>query len=157
MEISTPAEFQKLEAGHYDGQYRMINVRGSAHPYLFTKILQFAETTTPTMRFTNEYGNYVQLSHTLDTYRSIEARFDNGNNPLADLPTNYQSYDIHFGTDAILTANDADVMTSWTKATYLRLFWGLSNRLNTEFAARFAQIRNVFGNRIIIDAPAVLC
>lgn len=143
---------QRLEAGHYDGKYDVINVRGSCAPNIFTKVAAFADrNTSPIIRFTNEYDMYIEL----DTVnRKVTAEFESGNNPLALLPTNYQWYEIRYGSLAINTAADVDTITTWTAAFKVTVFYYCSIR-NKEFSARWQQLHNNL-KHVHFDYPMVL-
>lgn len=115
--------------------------------------MQFAESTTPTIRFTNEYGNYIQLS-TSD--KSLTAVFKNGNNPLAELPRNYRSYDIRYEVDAIITAADADALTTWTSTREIKIYRGQSPYAGKLFSRRYIELKDIL-HFVKFSAPRRLC
>lgn len=143
---------QRLEAGHYDGKYDVINVRGSCAPNIFTKVAAFADrNTSAIIRFTNEYDIYIEL----DTVnKKVTAEFVSGNNPLALLPTNYHWYEIHYGGLAINTAADVDTITTWTAAYKVTVSYYCSIR-NKEFRARQRMLRDEL-KHVEFNYPAVL-
>lgn len=101
-----------LEAGFYDGRYDTIIVHSSAHPNVFEKVKSLANTNTPTIQFKNEHGNRIELS---TVYKKVTAWLMNGTQ-LAALPSDYTSYRLFFGHNAVLKAEDVDAMLPWTLA-----------------------------------------
>lgn len=136
--------YTNLLAGHFDGQYKKINVTHEAHSNIFSQVALFTQSNIPTVRFTDEQRNYIELTASA---KRISASFYNGHGPLADLPINYELYDILFGLRAIYTAADVDVMLQWTLATEINVSTSWMNE-SKEFFDRVNELRDANNEQI---------
>lgn len=127
LEVADSYTYQYLKSGRTDGLYEVIVVRVSAieefakwgrfgekTSEIFTLVKLFAEANTPIIRFTNRYDSYIELS-TVD--KRVTAHFDDADHfPLADLPSNYNAYEIYYGPKTFAREQDVDAILTWTSA-----------------------------------------
>lgn len=150
MDVTDPITFSYLDHGHYDNDYKLINIRESAieDGQLFAKVKLLADRPiAATIRFTDIYGNYIQLATAEKrvTVNYIDTR-DNGNwgfndfPTLADLPVDYVEYDIHYSSELHTLKDEAEIMTKWTMAKKITVRFDDSSKRG-DFFRKVSQMR----------------
>lgn len=116
MVVNTPALYDQLKKGQFDGKYESIYVKPEAHPNVIREPKHFANTTFRTIIFTDEHTNTVSLYPRI---QRLEATYFVGDGLYLGLPDSYVGYWIVSYGNVVVTDDELNYILQWKKTLQL--------------------------------------
>lgn len=123
-DIITPAEYSSLVAGGYS-HCQNIMINGSSHEDVMSLPKQFQSAQFQVIAFgtgdyecKNENTIYMEIEE-----RTIKGYFTTDNSFLLGLPTDYETYELHYNEEgSALTDGEFDALLTWTNVKKLSVY-----------------------------------